>query len=80
MNDVIREPITVPIEALHQQEFKQGRRISFGIFTKLLDALVTAHGRSAGVFFSNEKILIDNIEVDGGYATIEGTIYEQEKH
>jgi hypothetical protein len=78
MNDNISEPIRVPIEALHQQEFKQNRRISFGIWTKLLDSLVTAHGRSIGVFHNNEKIRIDDIIVDGDYSTIDGVIYEQE--
>lgn len=72
------EVINVPVEALHQQEFIKGRKISFGVFTKMLDALVTAHGRSIGVLFNNEKIMIDDIVVDGDHSTIEGYLYEQE--
>jgi hypothetical protein len=74
------ELLPVPIEALHQQEFKKGRQITFGIMTRLLDTIVTAQGRSNGMFFNNEKIMIDDIIVDGEYSTIAGTLYEQEKN
>lgn len=77
MND---NEIRVPIEALHTQEFKRDREIIFGIPTKMIAALVTAHLRNVGILFHNETIVIKDIEVSGDYSEIDGEIFRQENN
>lgn len=74
MNDNVR----VPIEALHTPEFKKNRNLIFGIPTKMIAALVTAHLRNVGILFQNEMIVIKDIDVDQDYSEIDGEIYRQE--
>jgi hypothetical protein len=74
------ERLFVPIASLQTQEFKKDRDVSFGFMTKLLDAFLTSHGRSVGVFLENEKIQIHNIEVNKEHSVIDGTIYRQESN
>ena len=74
------DEVRVPVEALHVQDYKKVRDLIFGLPTDIIASLVTAHGRSMGIFGQNEKIVINTISADRDYAEIDGSIFKQESH
>ncbi len=72
--------LRVPIANYKTPEYKKDRTITFGIFTSILEGLITAHGRSMGVFLQNEKLKLESINIEDDYSEIVGAIYKQENN